>query len=183
MALLIAAFVGVSTHAVEAVPINGSIDFSGNASGTQNGATSTLTFANPRSVTSRTGDYLGVPLGTTANWAPISWTGSGTNAVLTPGPQLEWQFTVNGTTYNFTLASLSSATMTSNMVSVVGSGILTISGAFNRDPTNGTFNVQGTGSNFVFSIGQSVPETGSAVALLAIASAGLESLRRKLRAT
>jgi hypothetical protein len=178
LALLVATFVRVSIHDADGVPINGSIGFSGTAVGTQSGGTSTLTFNNPMSVTSSTGDYSGVALGTPANWAPINWSGSGPGAILVPGPQVEWQFTANGTSFRFTLASLQSATMSSGAVNLHATGILTMTGAINRDPTNGTFNVQGTGNNFVFTIGQAVPETGSAVALLGLAVVGLEMLRR-----
>ena len=181
--LLVAGFLRVSIYDVEAIPINGSINFSGTAVGTQSGGTSTLTFNNPMLVTSRTGDYAaaGVPLGTPANWAPISWTGSGTGAALTPGAQLEWQFTSGGTTFQFTLIALQSATMTSNTLTLAGSGILTMNGAFNRDPTNGSFSFQATGNNFTFRIGQAVPESGSTIRFLPLALAGLELLRRRAR--
>jgi hypothetical protein len=141
----------------------------------------------------RQGDYAAaganVPAGTPVNFAPISWTGSGNSAVLTPGPQLEWQFTANGTTFSFTLVSLQNASLTGGQVNLGGTGVLTMSGAFNRDPTNGTFSVQGTGNNFTFTIvqasntgqGVGVPDGGSAIALLGMGVMGLEVLRRKLR--
>ncbi len=180
------------TESAQAIPINGSIGFNGSGFGSTSGGTSTLTFNNPMVVDIRQGDYgaagANVPAGTPVNFAPISWTGQGTNAVLTPGPQLEWQFTANGTTFSFTLVSLSAATLSNGAVSLQGNGILTMSGAFNRDPTNGTFSVQGTGNNFTFTIVQAsntgigpVPEGGSAIALLGMGVMGLEVLRRKLR--
>ncbi len=185
---------GFLSQSAEAAAINGSIGFNGSGFGSQSGGTSTLTFNNPMTVDIRTGDYGpsggNVPMGTTANFAPIKWTGSGNSAVLTSSNSPEWIFTVAGTTYSFNLLSLTSATMTGGAVSLQGTGVSFITGAFNRDPTFATFSVQGTGNNFTFEIvqsstsnsGQAVPDGGSAIALLGIGVMGLEVLRRKLRA-
>jgi hypothetical protein len=178
------------SESAQAIPINGSIGFNGSGSGTTSGGTSTLTFNNPLMTDMRTNDYLtaGVTAGTFVNFAPISWTGSGDGAMLIPGPQLEWSFTQAGTTFTFTLTSLQNASLGNDGVSLRGRGILTMSGAFNRDPTTGSFSVQGTGTNFTFTIVQAsntgigpVPEGGSAIALLGIGVIGLEVLRRKFR--
>ena len=175
----------------QAIPINGSIGFNGSGSGTQAGGSSTLTFNNPMTVDIRIGDYTGVPSGTTSNFAPITWTGSGTGAVLTSNNSPEWTIVFGGTTYQFSLLSLVDATMNSaaGTVSLSGTGVATIAGAINRDPTFANFSVQGTGNNFTFTIVQSstsangrpVPDGGSAIALLGVAVMGLEVLRRKLR--
>ena len=183
---------GLISESAQAVPINGSIGFNGSGFGSTSGPTSTLTFNNPMVVDIRVGDYsaagANVPAGTPVNFAPISWTGSGNSAMLTPGPQLEWQFTANGTTFSFTLQSLQNASLVNGQVNLGGTGILTMTGAFNRDPTIGSFSVQGTGNNFTFTIVQAsntgiagVPEGGSAIALLGMGLMGLEVLRRKFR--
>jgi len=181
---------GLLSQSAQAVPINGSIGFNGSGSGTTTGATSTLTFNNPMTVDIRIGDYAGIPVGTTANFAPISWTGSGNSAVLTSANSPEWTLTSGGTTYTFNLLSLTNASLQAGAVSLSGQGVATISGAINRDPTFATFSVQGTGNSFTFTIvqsstsasGRAVPDGGSAIALLGAAVMGLEVLRRKLRA-
>ncbi|MDQ6626493.1 MAG: VPDSG-CTERM sorting domain-containing protein [Verrucomicrobiota bacterium] len=180
---------GMMSQSAQAIPINGSIGFNGSGFGTQSGGTSTLTFNNPMTVDIRQGDYTGIPTGTSATFAPISWTGSGTSAVLTSSNSPEWTIVFGGTTYQFSLLSLTSATLTGGAVSLQGNGIATIAGAINRDPTFASFSVQGTGNNFTFTIvqsstsanGQAVPDGGSAIALLGVAVMGIEVLRRKLR--
>lgn len=184
---------GLISQSAQAIPINGSIGFNGSGFGTQTGGTSTLTFNNPMTVDQHLGDYSPIPSGTTANFAPISWTGTGTGAVLTSSNSPEWTITFNGTTYQFNLLSLTDATMNAaaGTVSLSGTGVATIAGAVNRDPTFANFSVQGTGNNFTFTIVQSstsangaaVPDGGSAIALLGVAVMGLEVLRRKLRAS
>jgi hypothetical protein len=192
LAVLGTAVLGLMSQSAQAVPINGSIGFNGNGFGSQGagGSPSTLTFNNPMTVDSlfRFGDYSGVPAGTAVNFAPITWTGSGTSAMLTSLNSPEWSFTTGGTTYSFNLLSLTSATMNGGAVSLQGTGVAFISGAINRDPTFATFSVQGTGNNFSFQIIQAsnsvagVPDGGSAIALLGMGVMGLEFLRRKLRA-
>jgi len=181
---------GLLSQSAQAVPINGSIGFNGSGFGSTSGGTSTLTFNNPMTVDMKFGDYAGIPSGTTANFAPISFTGSGNTAVLTSSNSPQWTLTSGGTTYRFNLLSLTTATLASTTVSLSGQGVATISGAINRDPTFASFSVQGTGNSFTFTIiqsstsasGQQVPDGGSAIALLGVAVMGLEVLRRKLRA-
>ena len=191
LAVLGTAVLGLMSQSAQAVPITGSIGFNGSGFGSQSGNQSTLTFNNPMMVDIRTGDYLSVPGGTPANFAPIVWSGSGTSAMLLSNNSPEWTITTGGTTYSFNLLSLTSATMNNGAVSLQGTGIAFISGAINRDPTFATFSVQGTGNNFTFEIIQSstttnpnqrVPDGGSAIALLGMGVMGLEVLRRKLRA-
>jgi VPDSG-CTERM motif len=80
--------------------------------------------------------------------------------------------------------------LTSTIV-MQGMGFLTVSGngtilGNGFDGTSGTFNfsTQNPGSNGIFSFsaaGQTVPDGGSAVALLGLALTGIEVLRRKLK--
>ena len=154
-----------------AIPIVGSTQFSGTATGMQSGGISTLTLDNPMTFTFGTVDYSGIASGTPAVFAPISWTGSGFAAMLTSSNNPEWTIVAGGTTYQFSLLSLSSATMTSTGFSLVGGGISTITGGINRDPTFTEFTLQGTGSGFNYTIGV-VPEP-EAIVFLALGAAVL----------
>jgi hypothetical protein len=81
------------------------------------------------------GDYLGIPSGTTANWAPISWSGSGVNAMLVSTNTPEWTIVFAGTAYQFNLQSLDNATMNTGAFALSGTGVATMTGALNREPT------------------------------------------------
>ena len=184
---------GLLAENARAQAVTGSIGFHGGATITQGGGTSTFTFGNPWSVEIRTGDYSGIPMGTAANFAPISWSGSGTSAVLTSNNSPEWTINFGGTTYQFSIISLSSATtalvMGQPAVSIIGTGIATIGGAINRQPTYITFAVQGIRNEFVFEQIQScaggcgpprlVPDGGSTILLLALSVVASLQLRRR----
>lgn len=187
LAVLGTAVLGLMSQSAQAVPITGSIGFNGSGFGSQSGNQSTLTFNNPMFVDQRTGTYLAIAAGTTANFAPIVWTGSGTNAMLISNNSPQWTITTGGNTYSFNLLSLTSATLNNGAVSLQGTGIAFATGF---EPTFATFSVQGTGNNFQFEIIQSstttnpnqrVPDGGSAIALLGMGVMGLEVLRRKFR--
>lgn len=154
---LTASLSGFANQNAHAVPINGSLGFNGSGSGSQAGGISTLTFNNSGTVDIRIGDYVGIPSGTPVNFAPISWSGSGTSAVLTSSNSPQWTVTSGGVTYQFSLLSLVNATINpaTGTVSLSGRGTATISGAINRDPTSANFSVAGTGTNLTFNIVQS----------------------------
>lgn len=184
--LLVALALGAFCQQAGATPINGSLGFfaTANSSGSVSSGTSTITFGNPVETSIAMGDYSGVPALTMTNFASISWTGSGTSAVLTSSNTPEWTFTVAGITYSFDLLSLSSASLDANAVSLHGMGTAHITG---KDDTISSFAVEGTGGNFTFTIVQAsnssagvVPDSGSAVALLGLGLLGLEVVRRKL---
>ena len=197
---LVAALCAGLSQRAEAIPVSGAISFIGSGNGTRSGAgaatMSTLAFNNPMVVNSRGGDYLGIPAGLPVDFAPISWTGSGTSAVLT-SVQTEWTVVFGGTTYQMTLLSLTNATMnlSAQTVSLIGTGIVFVTGALHRDPTFATFTLDGWLNNLTFTLFTSrtcnitcggpapslLPEGGSAVALLAVAAAGLGLLRRRWR--
>ena len=158
-------------HAQE-IPITGAAFFTGSGSGMQSGGISTLTFNNPMTFTFGTGDYSVITPGTPATFAPISWTGSGPSAMLTAPVTPEWTIIFGGSTYQFDLLAVSSATMTSTGVSLTGTGVATVSGATTRDPTPYQFSLEGTGSGFNYTIAVPEPQTiallvsGVAVVLL-----------------
>jgi hypothetical protein len=180
----------ILSQSAHAVPISGSIGFHGGATITQAGGTSTLTFTNPLQVDIRMGDYNGIPSGTPVALAPISWTGSGLSAVLVSNNSPEWTINFGGSIYQYSILALQAAFVdtTSGAFSLQGAGFGTISGAINREPTSSTFSIQGIGSQVTFTIVQAsgcgcgipraTPDGGSAIALLGLATAGLEVLRR-----
>ena len=102
----------------------------------------------------------------------------------------EWTINFGGSTYQYSILALQAAFVdtTSGAFSPQGTGVGTISGAINRDPTSSTFSIQGIGSQVTFTIVQAsncacgiprpTPDGGSAIALLSFAAAGLEVLRR-----
>jgi hypothetical protein len=181
-------------ESAQAIPINGSITFTGSGSGTQGGGTSTLTF-NPMMVSAGTFDYSSIPPGMTVNFAPLTWSGAGNTAVLIspafPAPQ--WLFTLGGTTYQFSPLALTNALMDTSLgtLSLSGTGVAFITGTISRDPTPGTFSIQGVLDDFTYTVASAipsvcntapcpqVPEAGSSISLVVFAVTGLALLRRK----
>jgi VPDSG-CTERM motif len=145
-----------------------------------------LTFTNPWTVASAPapdGAYAGTA-GSSATMTNFTFTGTGTGAVLVGGTVVnEWSFSHGGNTYSFDLVSLISATITHGTIDMSGTGIARINGG---DASAATWALQGTGRNFTFSFASSstsaVPDGGSAGALLGIAFAGIEIVRRKIKA-
>jgi MYXO-CTERM domain-containing protein len=188
----VALFYCCLTPSAHAVPINGSIGFHGGATVSQGSGLTTLTFTNPLQVDIRQGDYTGVPSGTPVDLAPISWIGSGTAAVLMSNNTPEWTIVLAGATYQYSIIALQAAMFdsTRGALSLQGTGIGTITGAINRDPTISTFSIQGINGQFTFTIVQAstcgcgipspTPDGGSAIALLGLTSVGLLALRRRL---
>lgn len=124
------------------------------------------------------GDYAMVPAGTPVPFATISCAGTGLSATLTSSNNPEWSIVVGGTTYQFNLLGLTSATMTDTQVSVNGSGVAFISGATQRDPTSATFILQGNGNGFNYTF--AVPEPGTG-ALFGFGAAVALVWRRRLQ--
>jgi hypothetical protein len=123
-----------------------------------------------------TGTFMAIPVGTQAIMAP-TWT----FGPSTPTPLL---WSVGG--FTFDLLSATIVTQTKSFLNVTGTGIV--------QPNNGSTATFGTWSftarnssgkpRMVFSFvanAASVPDGGSAVALLGIALTGIEVLRRRLR--
>lgn len=176
---LIALLVAAVAHHSEAVSANGRFDFAGTGSGVQTGGINTLTFNNPMIFTFGSGDFSGIPGGTPAAFAPISWTGTGMSATLVGSSSPEWTIVSGGTTYQFSLLSLTNAGMDASQVFLAGLGVVTLSGAIARDPTPYSFLFQGTGIGFSYTISVlSVPEPKT-VALLAFGGAALGIWRRR----
>jgi hypothetical protein len=175
---LIALLVAAVAHHSEAVSANGTFAFAGTGSGMQMGGTSTLTFNNPMIFTFGSGDFSGLS-GTPAAFAPISWTGTGMSATLVSSGSPEWTIVSGGTTYQFSLLSLTSASMDPSQVFLVGLGVVTLSGAIVRDPTPYSLLLSGSTSINSYAISLlGVPEPKT-VAFLVFGGAALVIWRRR----
>ena len=187
-AVVAASAFALSAHATQ---INGTIGFTSapNTSPstlTNNGGGSyTLNFSNPMHVNFGSDDYLGVPIPTDTNFAPITFTNGGG---LTSTNSPEWSFTVGSTTYSFDLLNLSQSTFHVmpnglSQLTLMGDGIAHITGF---DDTVAVFALEATGTRLSFAILQPsntavpAPDGGYALALLGIGLVAVEALRRKL---
>ena len=173
----------------QATQITGTIGFTSapNSSGgslvDNGGGSFTLNFNNPMHVDFGSDDYSGVPVGTTTNFASITFTNGG--GLTTPNVP-EWTFSLGGKTYSFDLLSLSVAAFdngkASNLV-LMGNGVAHITGF---EDTDAIFALEATGNHLSFAILQPsntavpAPDGGSTLALLGIGSVAVEALRRKL---
>jgi hypothetical protein len=192
VSLVVVAFVAVGLIAprqAEAVPMKpGQITFQGNSSITQSGNENTLTFNNPWLVVAASGIYIGAQ-GFNATLQPITWTGSGSSAMLVGGT-INPQWNVHGPSpsifWSFALQSLTSATLNNGNLNLFGEGFTNAHSPqvgfvsqfarihITRGPAGGVAITQTP---------LQVPETGSAVCLLGIGLLSLvtmEGLRRKI---
>jgi hypothetical protein len=164
------AFLGCSvlSERAQALPqITGDIGFFGAAaaSGASPGFPVTITFTNPWSVLSGTGDYAGVPFGTPATFTNFSFTGDGAGATLGAANTPEWSFSFGGVNYSFDLLSLTNGHTGASAggTSMAFSGIGTVH-ATGFEDTPATWALQGSGQGFNFTLSSSttaaVPEGG-----------------------
>jgi hypothetical protein len=107
----------------------------------------------------------------------FTFTGDSGSAVLSPNaPFVQWSFTMGANSYKFTLQSLTQMT-THGQINGTGPGFATVNGV-NYSGTWSLTGQSGTQFNFIVT---TVPDGGSAVALLGVALTGIEGLRRVLR--
>jgi len=188
LALLAAglATTALSTHEAQANQINGTIDFAGATQFDKSLANATrvvkwrdvngnLGFSNVADVT---GNFSSIALGTQATMA-TSW-------IFSPSTPTPGLWSVGGFTFN--LLSSIVVTRTSTFLNITGTGIISGNGF---DPTEGTWaftsqNAGGThtGTHTFFSFSAnaaSVPDGGSAVALLGMGLGVIEFVRRRVR--
>jgi VPDSG-CTERM motif len=176
----------LSTHEVQAAHINGTIDFAGSVRFDSSALQNVTQVAQWRDVFGNvgfsnvavtSGNFSGIPLGMQATMA-TPW-------IFNPSTPTAGLWSVGG--FTFDLLSSTVVTQTATFLNITGSGTISGNGF---EPTNATwaFTVQNAGGNhdyFSFSANvatQGVPDGGSAVALLGIALAGIEFIRRRLRA-
>ena len=174
----------------QAVPITGHITFAGSVSlNTSSAATATAVVAGGwhsadgsgmPTVQSRDGSFAAF----VANNAPVTFTALQWN--FNSGPVTNF-WTVGGFTFNLTASSITSqggVPGVSGFVAVSGTGTISGNGF---DSTFGTWNFSSqdpsAGQPPVFSFSAAtgaVPDSGSTVAFLGLALAGVEALRRKI---
>lgn len=171
------------TSRTQAVPINGSINFAGGVeldTGTVNTATEVISWLDQNghlpTVDSRDGDFTIVPDGSTTTFhAPWTFT-SGTVPSF---------WTVGG--FTFDLAESHIVVQGGGFLDVAGEGFVSGNG-FTATFMEWRFTTQDppAGNPPVFSFSastNSVPDSGSTVALLGLVLVGVETLRRKIRTT
>ncbi|PYL62842.1 MAG: hypothetical protein DMF25_11480, partial [Verrucomicrobia bacterium] len=173
----------------QAQAITGDIEFTGKtkASGASGAGTTTISFKNPGwKVFAGTGGYSAVTFGTATTFSNFRFTGDGTGATLTGPVNPQWSFVFGGKTYTFELLALTSGHVQSGSMAFTGTGTAFINGG---GPSPANWSLQGsTGKGFTFTLSSSTtgavsaPDGGSAVALLGIAFAGIEGVRRSIRA-
>lgn len=182
--MLVAGFVacGLLTQHAQATPISGAITFAGGCSmdtGTVNTATMVTAWLDQMghmpTVQSRSGDFVPfVAMGATATFT-APWT-------FNSGPHAAF-WTVGGFTFDLTSSHIIFQGGGAINVSIAG----TVSGnGFTPTAFTGNFSSQDppAGSPPVFSFSMSfgsVPDGGATVALLGLALAGIEGIRRKVQ--
>jgi hypothetical protein len=190
LAVLATVFVSAQAYA-----FTGTVSFTGTMSQTnttKKGVTTTHNNFNADWMTSllpNTGAYAGVPPGVSTTMFDFSFTGNNTlSPTLIGGPiSPQWTFTYLGVTYSFNLEALTSAstirTVTGTTIAETGSGTAFITGL---GSTSAVWSLSGViGKEVVFGVqtlATPAPDGGSAVALLGIALAGIEGVRRVIRA-
>lgn len=171
----------------------GSVSFFGAAhadhNSTQTGPATHITFDGAWSVIANSGDYAtgGGSIGSVTTMHDFAFMGTGDTVALMPGSpmQPEWMFVSsgNGHTYSFELLALTNGSVTAGSMSFSGTGLAFKDGG---DASVASWALQGSGGKFTFKFSSStttaVPDGGSAVALLGIALAGIEVVRRKVKA-
>jgi len=158
----------------QATPINGIINFAGavQLNGPFSTATAVTAWLNAHVEAGSTGDFATIPVNTPATFtAPWQFSPS------TPVPSL---WSVAG--FHFDLLSSTVIMHTNSVIAIEGTGVVSGNG-FEPTAMTWSFTTQNRGgSTFSFSgTGATVPDGGSALALLGVALVGIELLRRKLR--
>src|SRR5437667_8505622 len=175
---------GLFSQQAQAVPITGGISMAGTYvtnTGNLNTATAFTSFPGVF-VTSVSGSYTGVgTLGSSPVVTMNPFSFNPFSSAVTP----LWIFIAPISTYSFDLTALTQTLQPGdNTLTLQGTGTLHIVG-FDDTPGTWVFTANQLSDTFSFSSSNGavgVPDSGSAVALLGIALAGIEGVRRALRA-
>ena len=172
---------GLFSQQAQAVPITGGISLAGGYTvntGNLNTATAFTSFPSVL-VFSVSGSYSGVGTGLSS---PVVTMSGFTFNPFGPAVIPLWTFMSGGNTYSFDLTVLSSRLQPGdNSLTLKGTGTLHITG-FTDTAGSWLFTANQAVDTFTFSSSNgAVPDSGSAVALLGIALAGIEGVRRALR--
>jgi len=174
---------GLFSQQAQAVPITGGISLAGGyVTNTVNLNTATAFTSFPFAlVTGVSGSYTGVGTGLGSPLVTMNpFTFNPFNGPITP----LWTFMSAGSTFSFDLTALTSILQPGDdTLTLKGTGTLHITN-FTDTVGSWVFTANQGGDTFSFSSsnGAAVPDSGSAVALLGIALAGIEGVRRALRA-
>lgn len=163
------------TASVKAIPINGSIGFSGIFSTDNNSnftAATQFTSFTSTSVLGTSGDYAIVTDGTAVTFTPFSFSASGVTPL--------WSFGYGPLTYSFDATTVS-VTTTTNSIIAEGAGYAYITG-FDATPGTWIITSNGAGASFTFSASSTVPDGGTTALLvgLGLVGMGLFVRRRQL---
>jgi hypothetical protein len=163
------------------IPITGGVSFAGGYTtdtGNVNTAHAFLNFSNVN-ITSVAGSYLGVP---TNGTVPVTMMGFTFNPFVPPVNSL-WDFMFSGKDYSFDLLAITSRQQNGdNTLTLHGLGTLHITG-FDNTAGSWVLTANQGGGTFSFSSSNgAIPDGGTTVALLGIALAGIEGVRRMFRA-
>jgi VPDSG-CTERM motif len=180
--------------ASQAIPINGSISFTGGATlnDALGSATGFTAFDNVAVLGGfETGDYTALNGGGNFGGTLVFNTFNFGSNILDPNPVTLWTVTAGGVTYSFSAASVSIVSQDSNFLNLSGTGTASISGG-TYDPTAGTWSITGTAQGektLTFSAstivagssgGGGVPDGGTTVLMLGAAFSTLALLKKKL---
>lgn len=167
------------TQQAQAVPITGGISMAGGYTcdtGNINTADAFTSFSGVL-ITGVSGSYVGVPIGQSVTMIPFVF-----NPFVPPVNNL-WSFTHSGISYAFDLTAITSRIQNGDdTLTLHGLGTLHLTGDSN---TLGSWVMtanQGGGTFSFSSSNQAIPDGGTTVALLGIALAGIEGVRRMFRA-
>jgi hypothetical protein len=162
----------------DTIAFQGSSSSSGDSS---KASPTTVSFGTNWTVVATSGGlFSGVASGQAVNMHSFTFNGDGTGASCVGCPLVQWDFN-NGTAYSFTLNSLINAATRPGSIAASGIGVLSIGGT----NYSASWAMNGTGSKFQYKISfvtNTIPDGGSAVALLGIGLAVIEGVRRKIGA-
>jgi hypothetical protein len=183
LAVLATGLLSCGLFCQQAHAVTGSVTFNGNFSTNDNSnfnlATKFTSFTGVTvsGVPAPTGDYAG-STGASATFLPFTFRPS-----LSPSPVVnEWTFTNSGNVFTFDLESLDPVLSSKIFLSLSGMGTLKENGG---NASSGLWTFSGNNNRGTLSFtstSTAVPDGGSAVALLGIALAGIEIVRRKIKA-
>jgi hypothetical protein len=165
---------------LQADPITGSTGFTGSYTASNSNLTTandviTITSASINGI--QTGSFVGAVL--TSFSSPITLNSPVSPTFVEP----LWSETVGTHVFSFVSTSDTTLLDTPNINVITGTG--TITDSSDGDTVSGTYNMSFNVSGATFTwngTSATVPDSGSAVALLGIALAGIEGVRRALRA-
>jgi hypothetical protein len=186
LAVLATGLLSCGLFCQQAHAFSGSVFMTGTVKTSKVGTTNTVTFTNPWTVLAvpAPGGSYATTAGSSVTFTSFSYN-TGTLAVTAPAAPFQlWTFTKGPNTYSFSLDTpLDAAFSTTNQLILAGHGTAYINGG---DPSTAVWSLQSTGGGgFKFTATASttaLPDGGSAVALLGIALAGIEVVRRKIKA-